>query len=92
LTEANLVAVVPPAFGGVPRVLAVDSGLEQDFLEWHGGIFLSRQKKGNLGFTAFYQTGQDFATTHRPLAEGVCRPAPVIPIGSHPDLAALQVA
>jgi hypothetical protein len=53
---------------------------------------VSRQEKGNLGFTAFYQTGQDFATTHRPLAEGVCRPVPVIPVGPHSDLAALKVA
>jgi hypothetical protein len=53
---------------------------------------VSRQEKGNLCLAAFYQTRQDFATTHRPLTEGVCRSAPVIPVGPHPDLAALKVA
>jgi hypothetical protein len=91
LPEPNLVALVPTPFGGVPSVLAVDSGLEEDFLEWHNRILVSRQEKGNLGFAPFYQTRQDFATTHRPLAEGVCRSVPVIPVGPHPDLAALKV-
>jgi hypothetical protein len=58
----------------------------------HIGILLSRQEKGNLGFPAFNQTRKDFAATHRPLAEGVCCPAPVVTVGPHPDLAALKVA
>jgi hypothetical protein len=53
---------------------------------------VSRQEKGNLCLAAFYQTRQDFATAHRPLAEGISRPAPVIPVGPHPDLTALKVA
>jgi hypothetical protein len=58
----------------------------------HIGILLSRQEKGNLGFPAFNQTRKDFAATHRPLAEGISRPAPVVSVGPHPDLAALKVA
>jgi hypothetical protein len=58
----------------------------------HNRILPSRQEKGNLGFPAFNQTWKDFAAAHRPLAEGVCRPVPVIPIGPHPDLTALKIA
>jgi hypothetical protein len=53
---------------------------------------LLRQEQGYLCFSAFYQTRQDFATSTSPLAKGICCAFPVFSVGSHPDLAALQVA
>ena len=46
LAKTNLVPVVPAAFGGVSGVFPVDSGLEQDFLEWHTAIFLRLADSG----------------------------------------------
>jgi hypothetical protein len=39
LAKANLVAVVPTALSCIAGVFSVDTGLEKNFLEGHGGIF-----------------------------------------------------
>ena len=43
------------------------------------------QEQRNLGFPAFNQTRQDFATALGPDAESLCRPIPVAPVGFHAD-------
>jgi hypothetical protein len=50
------------------------------------------QEQRNLGFAAFDETRQDFATALGPNTECLGCAFPITPVGTHADGAALEVA